>query len=421
MNDLTYPQSMRYVLNRLTGFSRNRVRTLLPYTSASPSQSIIMRLPTNAMVDLTTLTLGLDITTYGGASYAVPPHVGMLIDFIDVSIGGSSIQTISHHAQLFKALWNYQSGDQAYKQSLYECGGMTSQTPGACTFSNVSLFFTQFLGFLGCGKILNTALLPEITLTVRFVPNIACASGINTASYILTNLALSFDVCTLDNPVYYEVLQRQLQSDGGIKLPFTNYLGVQGQTSTLPCQANFSVSTQSLDYLIGTLQPSTYLNSATLNTATGLSNFFNHGMVPGSAGTDNITSAQYQVGSALVPSYRPTLPEQLVYTLQSMGNLNLDTTGQSYQGFRANTTALPASTRTNEQQYQSFEEGNFLFVARLCSGDKQYMSGLSTAGTNAVMTFRVEGTSTNQYIPLVFMQFTSVLSIGPNRQISLIL
>ncbi len=415
-----YPQNLKYVLNSLSGFSRMRNKLTLPFTQGRAGDIIYFKLPSNCMIDLATLSFHFDLTTTNASNNMIPPqYTGCLIDMLSVDINGVNVQTIPQYAHLYKILAQYQSGDQRNRNGFLEWVGMTDVAPGnLATLTNVSLAIKQFLGLLGSNKIIDTNVLGEVTVSMRLIPNIAFIAGNTAGTYTMSNMSVQFDSINLDNPVYQQSIYRQLEQ-GDLRFGYQNVITNFGGASTFPVSQTFSVSTQSLDYLIGTLiQSSINTGGNVYNAIAGSSFYFNHG-------TSNITSAQYQIGTVLLPNYRPTLAEQLSYTLDSL-NLTSDVTGKSSETFKPIIGYAPSFTTaglTNDTQLINYANGNYCFAARLCHGDKgngPLISGLSTQGTNTMINFRVEGTGATTYVPCVWAITTSTLTIGAGRQISLV-
>ncbi len=419
-----YPSQLKWVLNSLSGFSRMRNKLTLPFTQGKAGDIIYFKLPSNCMIDLSTLSFHFSLTTTVAASnFCVPPqYTGCLIDQLSVDINGINVQTISHYAQIYKLLAQYQSGDQRNRNAYLEWVGMTDVQPGNATLNNVSLAIKQWLGILGSNKIIDTNLLGEVTVSMRLIPNIAFVGSVSTGSYTMNNMSVQFDSINLDNPVYQQSIYRQLEQ-GDLKWGFQNIITNFGGSTQFPVAQTFSVSTQSLDYLIGTIVNSTYATVGnTYNQNSGSSFYFAHG-------ASDITNASYQIGTVMIPNYRCDLAEQLSYTLDSL-NLTTDVTGKSSETFKpfvGYAPPLAASALTNANTLATYGNGNYCFAARLCVGqggknDAPLLSGLSTQGTNTSITFRLEGTNQASvfYIPIVYAICTSTLTIGAGRQISLV-
>lgn len=439
-----YPSNLKYILNTLSGFSRMRNKLTLPFTLARGGDLIFFKLPTNCLLDLDSLCFHFDVATDGASgstSYTyIPQYTGCLIDMLSVDINGVNIQTIPQYGQLFKMLSNYTSGDKSNLGGFLEWCGQTNQVPlgtakntmgttySETSPSGLSLAIKNWLGFLGSKKIINTAILGEITVSMRLVPNSALISANGSPKYILNNMSVQFDTINLDNPVYHQSIYRQLEN-GGLKMGFTNYITNIGGVSALPVSQTFSVSTQSLDYLLGTLLQNNYNTEGTSAgnqyiQAAGTSRYFTHG---NDATNFGLTTSQFQIGTVQIPNYRGNMAEILSYTIDSLG-LSSDIVGCSAHTLKpiiGMNPQLPTGTRKNDDNYANFFNGNFLLAARLCHGDKDpngvLLSGLNTAGTNTTINFRVEGTGSGQYIPLTFAVCTSVLTIGTGRQINLTL
>lgn len=416
-----YPSNLKYALNQLSGFSRMRNKLILPFTSARAGDTIFFKLPSNCMVDLASLSFHFELTTGTATQMVCPQYTGCLIDQLSVDINGVNIQTVSMYNHLYKIMSNWTGGDMRNRNAFLEWIGMTDVAPNVtATMTSVPLAIKNWLGILGSNKILDLNILGEVTISMRLTPNLSFISATTNGVYTLNNMSVQFDTVNLDNPVYQQSIYRALEN-GGLKFGFQNILTNFGGSGAFPAVSQtFSVSTQSLDYLIGTLLQSDYATAGNAyHAASGSSYYFNHGSA-------NINNAQFQIGTVLIPNFRPSLAEQLSYSLDSL-NLTNDINGKSCETFKpiiGYANALPAGAVTAANQLVNYAAGNYCFAARLCHGDKgngPLISGLSTAGTNTMINFRVDGTGNASFIPIVYAITTSTLTIGAGRQINLVI
>lgn len=414
-----YPSNLRFVMNQLSGFSRMRNKLTLPFTKGKANDIIFFKLPSNTLIDLSTLSFNFKISTAGTGGYVLPPqYAACLIEQLSVDINGINVQTINHYNHLYKQLAQIQSGDQKNRSGFNEFIGI-APTTAATLCNKLSLSIKQFLGILGSNKIIDTSVLGEITVSMRLASN-ACLSATATSgiSYELENMSVQFDSVNLDNPVYQQSMYRQLEN-GGLKWCFSNYIANIGGAAGFPLSQTFSVSTQSLDFLYGIILQENYntvgntagnLYEATINS----SSYFKHGAA-------YIDSAQYQIGTVSLPNFLPSLSEQLSFSLDSLG-LSNDILGTCNDSFKPKEIGTETDLSDNHH-YENFVKSNYCFVARLCHGQKDpvLLSGLSTQGTNTMISVRYTAptTTTGNYIPLTWAVCTSTLTIGSSRQIAL--
>lgn len=443
-----FPNNMKYALNSLSGFTRQRVKIPLQYVSARGGDILTIRLPSSgSMIDLSTLTFAYNLSTYGSAGgglsngFVFPPrHSASLIQRLDISINGQSIQSITDYNVLWNMIAKYQIEDARPRQSVLEWNGnligytqpssghafmgdYSTTTPSAST--GCPQCIKMWLGWLNSNKIYDPNVIGEVQIQITLAPNTCLAvNKFTDATYIMNNMSLQFDCVNLDSPLYYEAMRRQLEQ-GSLKYAFKNYIAFQGAATTLGSTPTntFNVSTQSLDYLHGTLINTAFNTSA--GNAFSLSNassaYFNNGI--GDLTGHEITGASWQIGTVTVPAFSPNLSEVWSHHCDSL-QIAQDTIGQIQ--FRTDPVPVTEDKVTNLDVFNTYQRYNFMYSVRLCHGERSpsgpLLSGLNTAGTNTQILYRVTGNGTTAtFYPYVFAETTAVMSIGQGRQISLVL
>ena len=90
------PKSVTFATAALTGFNRNRYRLeTAGATSAGPASVVTITLPSNAVIDLKSLRVHMDLTTTADGTNNVfaklPADVNSLIQSCEVYVGGSQV------------------------------------------------------------------------------------------------------------------------------------------------------------------------------------------------------------------------------------------------------------------------------------------------------------------------------------------
>ncbi|GIL71522.1 hypothetical protein Vretifemale_1889 [Volvox reticuliferus] len=116
-----YPRNLSYLVKRLSGYSRNTFRLqTLNQTTATAGQIITVDLPSNALVDLSTLTMFFKGATSTTAGFAVfPRNIECLIERLEVEINGQIVNTgCAYYNQLWQILADTTFGTQVLPKSL---------------------------------------------------------------------------------------------------------------------------------------------------------------------------------------------------------------------------------------------------------------------------------------------------------------
>ena len=426
MDGTYWPQNMKYVLNEISSFSRQRSKLQLNFASAKAGDTIYFKIPSGVLFDMSTLGVHFSITTTatGTAGTVLPPcYSSCLIDTLTVDIGGVTVQNIQQYGQLYRLLSHYKAGDTVNRAGFLEWVNMSQGMPGTATvLTNLPLAWKNWLGFLGQNRLVSTDLLGEITVSIRLAPNSCLIGATGTApTYSLSDMSVQFDVISIDSPTYNQSLMKQMENSG-LKLGYQNITTFLGGSSSYPVSSSFSVSTQSLDYLIGTVLRSNFNDSLAgiiHSGNTGTSSYFQ-------CGDGTISSAMFQIGAVQVPGYTiANAAECLAVTLDAL-SLSQDIVGSSNDMFKPINTVFPSILTGGSWQtashYANYTNGNFMFAIRTCHGDTSagpLLSGINTLGNTQTIQFRVTGSGTNQMVPLVYALSTATLTILPGRQLNL--
>ena len=213
----TIPNGLLYRAKQIMGISKQSLK-LVPLsgqTTVSNGQKIIVALPPNSLVDLSTFELNFQgITQHrgngtagGGTGTATnvsnivqkayfPRNTASLIENLEIKVNGQSRQNINQYGYLFNILNDYTCGvDSAAKnrigmntdpsnKTIYNYGqptryagyphGNTNDTVGNSAWDQDYYTIRQWLGFLGGNTsttIIDTSLYGDITIEITLAPS----------------------------------------------------------------------------------------------------------------------------------------------------------------------------------------------------------------------------------------------------------
>lgn len=254
--------TMDYYLNRLNGYAKNTVR-IKPQTkdSYNSGDTLVYRLPTNAIIDLHTLALRTSVSTSSSAgTVTCPRFMQQFIRRLDVTAGGvqvglgslgdyGSLAGLLLHntvnADKLRELGKYEGGDLVTTGSsdgITQYGGLCAQTATANTTYTGGVtgakFITSWLGLLGGQfmRYLDTNLLPDveirITLASPYVLTVssgvagtpaAAVQTVTSPNFNWANNSLTFEVISFGDDGYRQMVDSRLASGEPIVVPFINW------------------------------------------------------------------------------------------------------------------------------------------------------------------------------------------------------
>lgn len=422
-----YPASLRFLFSKLTGFARNRVKQpVLTPTQCNPNDLLIIELSANQKIDLSTLAImfTIDTTCSGGTtpSCLPPRYTNSLIQQMSVDVNGMNVFNLDNYNHLNHLMMSWTGGDRTQQLgTLLEFSNNYTGQVNSTTLTNVPLCFKNFLGFLGNNKILDTGILGPIRITLRLAPSsVLVLNGSPTSyTYKLNNMSVQYDVITIQDGIYDQMIANRLSSGDTIPIVYNNYLSFLGASSTTPdqCTNRVPCNVSSLDYVHHTLLPTDYTTNQTLRN--GTSGYFYKG-----DSNNSLYGCQLQIGSTYIPNFRQVYPaEMLVQTMDSIG-IGQDLLGSTDPNLKNNTITAATSSNALANIYTG---GFFLHSTRLCHGtDFDYgsklVSGLDCRGANTMVSATTyAATGGAPVFPLTYLQFSSQLLVGANRQLQLIM
>jgi hypothetical protein len=431
-----YPKSMQFAVSRLAGYSKNGVKLRpMSQSTAVAGDVVVFELPTNTIVDLRTFSVIARGTTGNGFTGTTPTvpatgkgvffpkHVESILDSIQVEINGSLIDSgFLGYNQLNKLYMDYFCGidKNSTLRSLMQKGDLTSATarnlantadtapisgttvlPGRDL--NSLLCFNSFLGFLSCKcPVIDTSILGQVRILLRLAPNtiLLRQSDEATPVYSLTDISGIIDVISVNDGFYYDMVQQRL-AEAPIEVMFDRYYVFQNGVGSGGQTTRWAVATQSLDWVIGMLQPNTSRSHPyDINTTTLTNGLFTR------SGADIVDSVFY-FNNIQYPNYVPRNDDGTILT-ETLQNLNVlsDLVGGGDSGLR---------TYANWQNHFWCHVHRFNHIPD-AGDDNRLISGLNTLGANASGVWQTTGSANNVW-PSVFVKTTATLAIGQGRML----
>jgi hypothetical protein len=440
MQSAGYPRNLSYLVKRLSGYSRNTFKLqTLNQTTASSGQIVTVDLPSNALVDLSTLTMFFRGTTTTSAGFAVfPRNIECLIERLEVEINGQLVNTgCAFYNHLWQIVADTTMGeDVTNRRKILQNANDVSAAPTA-NVTNVQYCIQNWLGFLSSCKpnVLDTSLLGNvrIRITLAGTPVLPLSASATGASYSLSDIFFSVDTLSIDDGMFYNMHQQFLAQGNVYEIPFNNYFSFTS-TGGMTQATKFSLSTQSLNrvwatftlganYIVGGAAGSAFFD-ANAATSAYFTRVGNAGAVTFGTNTNStpvtyaLTNYQFNINNVYYPNYKPTAEQAYALLLNSY-NLTQDTLGGGYK----NLDSLAKWNASFWVAAQEFEHGSDDFI-----------SGIDTRGNIAQCFFETQGTVTvgantgsggtnpgTSLVALVFAQTTSTLRVGAGRQIELVM
>ena len=517
------PIAMQWQIKRLKVLQKEIV-TMTPNKThdVRPGQTIIVDLPYNSKVDLSSFSWFYDgSTTHNGSSGVAGPtgyvqsrffprNSSSVIQKFTVKINGGIKVDIPDYNFVYNMLHDYTQGADALKRrqtggensdpsnKLYMTDGdiierrgysLAPFDPAAnalnilardkqryCVRSWLSLF-----GGNASTQVVDTQMLGTVTVEIQLAPasilmlgvaqaNVDVTVALNTpsknevgrtvlgeatglrgaalaperADYTLTNLEFRC-VRYHMGPEFDSIAANILGSGQKYKLWFPNYTVQSGRpvaSNNKATTERFSISTQSLDYVLGTFRlPNYEVEGLPLNTKFSSQNSLEEGLTSGTAESqvsaglrraynqsryfahngDSIVTTKWRIGNN---SFEPQTLEEQYNTLLQHFNIHQDTTSGMYPGINS---------------LGAFREHSYASICSLNFPEKGEMftvSGLDTEQTPASIEWIVTAnaytpvgglagagvaiTTLDNCLPYLICAYSSHLEIGTGRVVNLI-
>jgi len=421
------PENVRYIVDSMSQYSRNRFRLeTVSAETASAGRIITVNLPEGACLDMKSFRLHYDVATQDATSgaetcFAKLPNdaAQSLIQRVEVNLNGVAIQqgcqewnTLYQMKKLSKSCIDRNASvDRAVSHSEVDSSDVTEPAESLvvqdwCGFLNENS--TRFLSTDVWGQIQvritlapNSVLVPKIS-GVAMGTNLANADQVAAAaaiSYSINNIFFTIDSVSL-NPIYNEMLRQRLASDDFLPLNYKEYYTYSLDNITSGASTTrFSLSSGSIDALHGVYRDSNYLTTGIVpkelaDGGVGVSQFVANALRfrsynnfgGGSTQLDGQLRYNWSVNNVQMPQYRATLMDALCDV-----NYQPDKVGMDAEG------TLVCSK-------DSFNDGKFLCGQKLNHPTRYgcgVQSGFNSRGINTMMTWNVSGQSVPAASPVL--------------------
>ena len=348
------------------------------------------------------------------------------IDSIQVEINGTLVDSgFLGYNQLHKLYMDYLAGidKNSTMRALMQQGDLaalghtTVTNPGtptqafvnvaSRTHTNLSIVFNSFLGFLAAKcPIIDTSILGQVRVLVKLAPaSVLLVSGAPTAyNYSLNTIFSTIDVISMNDGMYYDMIQQRL-AQAPLEIMYDKYYVFQNGYVAPAQSTRWAVSSQSVDWVIGTLFDATSrgATSTNLDTQANTSTYFKRNGVDVYESVFSFNGVQY-------PNFVPQVGtgEVLVSTLQ-----NLNVIQDLVSGCDA---AMNDFTRWRTSFFAHVHRFNHLPSG---DDDNRLISGINSMGQNAQGEWRTTaisaGLSGFNFYPTVWVKTTATLEIGAGR------
>ena len=455
------PSNLSFFMSRMQGVSSSHFKTF-PQSSDNATAGKIIRfeIPSNAYVNMQDLRLFFNAATTGTCA-RLPDNISSLVERVAVYAGGVLIQNnFNGYNTLVKAKAALGVGNcdpvlghpEIVRATSYHSGAAIASTDAESYTSQDQAFcISNWEGLLGSiePKIIDTGLLPQITIEITLADNNVCTtsagtslagtatSGFNLApsstavTYALTNITLQCEVMGFSTSIFDQIVEQRIASVGYLSLPFKNYYSFQ---STHAGNTRFNVNSASWDRVWFCYRASDYTsdgfphpvkgykqkgafvsvaaaNQDGTNFDIGKPTYDVGGVLNTNAekyvspyfrfnkatGTD--TTYQLQINGASVPAYKMTLPEAYAVTMKSIDHYNKD----------------------HKLTLDQYTDSAFVQCYRFClegSDFNRMASGLDVRSTSAMAT--LETTNLGSCSLTIFAECTAELRVGNSRNIEVV-
>ncbi|DBA68514.1 TPA: hypothetical protein ACH3X2_001184 [Trebouxia sp. C0005] len=277
------PRNVEYYLQRMVGYSKNTIR-ILPQSKPTynAGDTVIFRLPTNSILDLHTMNMkfSCQLSNVGtaAAQVSVPRFTQSFIRRFDITMGGmqTGLGALHDYGACYHLMAVNKIPTHRTKMDLRatdHAGYLTAVSdPTVQTIGNgansswIPLTISSWRGLAGGSfmRFLDTNLCPDIEIRIQLAPTtILPSSNASYFKYLLQNLSLSMESISFGDGSYRAMVDVRMSTGNPLVIPFYNWSGFEGNTTTQNVNQQFTIGTESLNGIIGTLRPQNYDSQVT--------------------------------------------------------------------------------------------------------------------------------------------------------------
>lgn len=406
---MAYPKNFLSYINAVSGVGRQTLK-FVPRNTDGVKQGavIVLDAPSNSMLDLDTLVLSFLGSTTSTDGCVFPRNIETIIQKIQCEVNGLSVGTCNNLSDLYQIMFNLNSGaDATAKRALYQKSKPVSAPTGVEVKTPYKIH--SFLGMLDSiqGRVLDLGVIGSLRIHITLEgTNVLVKSATSTnEGFQLDDIYMTCDSINIADDVFYKSKNAFLAQGGCIEMPFTNYYSALFPCTSFNQSNRFSVSTNSLDYMLACFPKNR--NLCEVDAVTGQSAYFNYSANDGTD-ANSLVDWNFQVNSVQVPQFKAKKDHAYALLQNVMG------TSQCQDG------GISASiTDASVWDAKFWVAGVRLNL--LTSPDERTVSGLVTTGTNATLAFETTGKgSYNPVNLLVFAASTCILRISAGKDIQVV-
>ena len=279
------PEALRFYASKLS-FSKNRVRLQsLSSQTANSNGQIIVRLPSNTMLNLASLTMtGSVRATITGAATpdAVALPTNLDYSFIEsislISNGGIISQPFLNYKLIANVLNDVYGGDEKISNRIGLQGSLPSQLvdyAAAVTAGGAASLYVPFAinSWVSATQsmqpsYINTNLLGDLELRLTLTDNSILQSGSvvdgsaiaglqSRCNWDMKDINFYIETASVQNTILEQAIDSKLKAGEPLIIPFENVFSFQQNNSGGSFNQRFSVSSQSINKIIAVTQLTT--------------------------------------------------------------------------------------------------------------------------------------------------------------------
>jgi len=446
---MSYPASVTPFLRRLQAHSTNtfKIEPSGARSSLGAGQVISYQLPSNSLLDLKSIRWMFNAKITSGTRGRLPNKISSLVERYSVEAGGVVVYqghlgyNVVKHAKdalemsaCEEATRNVQNHEEIPRLTGVNDADISGGNEAPSEANDATQFCVDdWLGFMEAKpEILDTSLLPELTLKIYLAPDAVCtdsagialdgagatdftdAAGSPAAVYQINNQRLLVTTYSINDGFFDMMIEQRIKDNGFLEVPFKQYFtffdGAHAGST------RFSIGTQSLDKVYAVWRPSAY---ATQGAPVLVSGFKGNGGVAAGLQLENsahagekyvskyfnmpkpsgITGAQFQLNGTLYP--------QMLATPDEWYQLSKDACKHKAQAIKS---------------LQAWNDNYHVYAVRLNqpeADELRLVSGLDTRSMNMAGYFNTAAVTGNPAV-VVICEVTSTLRIGAGLAVSVV-
>jgi hypothetical protein len=415
-----YPTNLQFLTKKIKNFTRQTVKlNPLSLTTATSQSTIEVVLPSNTLIDLSTLVFystGTVTTAPNTAFGAFPKNRdGAIFYRIQVEANGTILENgCNYYNQLYNTLSDILNGSPMEQKRAVAFSKPVTALPTA-NDTGVPVICNNFHGLLSTisPNVIDTGILGNIKIRFSLSPDdILVRSGTATScTYALSNIYFSVDTLQISDGYFYNVyLDAINQNKGTVVYNYRQWISYSSSTTSGSQTTNFAISSQSLNRILSFfVAPSAfkYGNSDYYDTVADTSTYFTrfgNGSIGVGATAVNpaLTGYQFNIQGQFHPTY-------IMPRLIDSYPLLLNCTGQSQDVLHGTSSLI------NDTNFLT----NF-WCSMICleHGDHTFISGLDSRGANLQNYWTTYGGALGAtLLSLVFCEVSSSVIVGSGFQL----